>query len=643
MTTTNNPHQIDYNNLHPSMWLPTTVKEMKALGWDYVDIVIFSGDAYIDHPSFGAAVIGRTLQAAGYRVAIVPQPNWQDDLRDFKKFGTPRLFFGISPGAMDSMVNHYTANRRRRSDDAYTPGGRHGARPDYPTIVYSGILRSLYPDTPIIAGGIEASLRRLSHYDYWQDRLRPSIIMDASIDMIIYGMGEKTIVDIASRLDAGQHISSITDVPQTVIRMQASQVPPPGESNIILNDWDSCLRDKRRQSANFRHIEQQSNRMHGATLWQSYGNTAVKVNPMLPPMTTQEIDASFDLPYTRLPHPRYKGKPIPAYEMIRHSINMHRGCFGGCAFCTISAHQGKFIASRSKESILAEARQVTKMPDFKGYISDLGGPSANMYGMHGHDTSICARCMRPSCLHPKPCPNLDTDHTRLLDIYHAVDAIPAVKKSFIGSGVRYDLSMHRTGIPETDEANRRYNRELISRHVSGRLKVAPEHTCSRVLDIMRKPPFSLFHEFKKIFDSVNRTEGLNQQLIPYFISSHPGCHEEDMAQLAVETKNLNFHLEQVQDFTPTPMTVATEIYYSGYHPYTGEKIFTAVRPEEKLAQRKYFFWYDRNYRDDILRSLNRINRRDLAASLFPAYRQSAGTRHPSVASRKTKTGRNKKK
>ena len=544
---------------------------------------------------------------------------------------------------MDSMVNHYTANRRRRSDDAYTPGGRHGARPDYPTIVYSGILRSLYPDTPIIAGGIEASLRRLSHYDYWQDRLRPSIIMDASIDMIIYGMGEKTIVDIASRLDAGQHISSITDVPQTVIRMQASQVPPPGESNIILNDWDSCLRDKRRQSANFRHIEQQSNRMHGATLWQAYGNTAVKVNPMLPPMTTQEIDASFDLPYTRLPHPRYKGKPIPAYEMIRHSINMHRGCFGGCAFCTISAHQGKFIASRSKESILAEARQVTKMPDFKGYISDLGGPSANMYGMHGHDTSICARCMRPSCLHPKPCPNLDTDHTRLLDIYHAVDAIPAVKKSFIGSGVRYDLSMHRTGIPETDEANRRYNRELISRHVSGRLKVAPEHTCSRVLDIMRKPPFSLFHEFKKIFDSVNRTEGLNQQLIPYFISSHPGCHEEDMAQLAVETKNLNFHLEQVQDFTPTPMTVATEIYYSGYHPYTGEKIFTAVRPEEKLAQRKYFFWYDRNYRDDILRSLNRINRRDLAASLFPAYRQSAGTRHPSVASQKTKTGRNKKR
>ena len=624
-------------------FLPTSAKEMKLRGWEEADVILFSGDAYVDHPSFGAAVIGRVLEHEGYRVAIVPQPNWRDDLRDFKKLGRPRLFFGVSPGAMDSMVNHYTANRRRRSDDAYTAGGRHGARPDYPSIVYTEILRRLWPDVPIVLGGIEGSLRRLSHYDYWQDRLRPSILLDAKADLLVYGMGEQTIREIAHALDSGHSIDELTDTPQTARIVSASEIPAPDADNIILHSWDECKADKRLQSANFKHIEQQSNRMHGATLWQAYGNPAVKVNPMLPPMTTQEIDASFDLPYTRLPHPRYKGKPIPAYEMIRHSINMHRGCFGGCAFCTISAHQGKFIASRSKESILAEARQVTKMPDFKGYISDLGGPSANMYGMHGHDTSICERCMRPSCLHPKPCPNLDTDHTRLLDIYHAVDAIPAVKKSFIGSGVRYDLSMHRTGIPETDEANRRYNRELISRHVSGRLKVAPEHTCSRVLDIMRKPPFSLFHEFKKIFDSVNRTEGLNQQLIPYFISSHPGCHEEDMAQLAIETKNLNFHLEQVQDFTPTPMTVATEIYYSGYHPYTGEKIFTAVRPEEKLAQRKYFFWYDRNYRDDILRSLNRINRRDLAASLFPAYRQSAGTRHPSVASRKTKTGRNKKK
>ncbi len=612
---------IDYQNLHLSDWLPTSVKEMKALGWDYVDVVIFSGDAYVDHPAFGAAVIGRTLQAAGYRVAIVPQPNWKDDLRDFRKFGVPRLFFGISPGAMDSMVNHYTANRRRRSDDAYTPDGRHGARPDYPTIVYSRILRELYPDVPLIAGGIEASLRRLSHYDYWQDKLRPSIILDAPVDMIVYGMGEKPIVELAGRIEKGERISDITDLPQSVVLRPLDEMPIPDSDNIILNDWKSCQRDKRLQSLNFKHIEQQSNRMHGAVLWQRYGNQVVRVNPMLPPATTEEVDASFDLPYTRLSHPRYKGKRIPAYEMIRHSVNMHRGCFGGCAFCTISAHQGKFIASRSADSIVAEVRQVCRMPDFKGYISDLGGPSANMYSMHGKDQSICGKCLRPSCLHPKPCPNLNTDHRPLLDIYHRVDALPGVKKSFIGSGVRYDLSMHHTGEKEVDEANRTYNRELISRHVSGRLKVAPEHTSPQVLNLMRKPEFSLFHQFKNIFDRVNAEEGLNQQLIPYFISSHPGCREVDMAELAVETKQMNFHLEQVQDFTPTPMTLATEIYYSGIHPYTGESVFTAISPEEKLAQRKYFFWWDKSNRDDILRSLQRLHRPDIAAKLYPAYRQ----------------------
>lgn len=600
-------------------WLPTSVKEAKARGWDDVDIVLFSGDAYVDHPSFAAAVIGRSLEAAGFKVAIVPQPNWQDDLRDFRKFGRPRLFFGVSAGAMDSMVNHYTANRRRRSDDAYTAGGRHGARPDYPTIVYSKILRDLWPDVPVIAGGIEASLRRLSHYDYWEDRLRPSILLDAPADMLLYGMGERTIVELARRLDAGEKIGDITDLPQSVILTSASQIPQADADNIVLNSWDDCRRDRRLQSANFKHIEQQSNRMDGgATLWQQYARRAVKVNPMLPAMEQGEIDASFDLPFTRMPHPRYKGKRIPAYEMIRHSVNLHRGCFGGCAFCTISAHQGKFISSRSKESILREVRQVTRMPDFKGYISDLGGPSANMYAMGGRDRSICARCMRPSCLHPKPCPNLDTDHRPLLDIYHAVDAIPEVKKSFIGSGVRYDLSMHHTGVKEIDEANRKYNEELIADHVSGRLKVAPEHTVDRVLEIMRKPSFQLFHDFKRIFDRVNRESGLRQQLIPYFISSHPGCHEADMAELAVETKDLDFHLEQVQDFTPTPMTVATEIYYSGVHPYTGEKIYTATRPEEKLAQRKYFFWYDSTYRADITASLRRIHRPDLIRRLYPA-------------------------
>ena len=614
--------EIDYNNLRPTDWLPTSVKEMKALGWDSVDVVLFSGDAYVDHPAFGAAVIGRTLQAAGYRVAIVPQPNWQDDLRDFRKFGAPRLFFGISPGAMDSMVNHYTANRRRRSDDAYTPGGRHGARPDYPSVVYSKILRQLYPDTPIVVGGIEASLRRLSHYDYWQDRLRPSILVDTAADMLLYGMGEKTVLDLARRLDDGKKISDIIDMPQSVVLRPLAEIPQPDNANIVLASFETCLADKRSQATNFKHIEQQSNRYDGgATLWQATGTHAVRVNPMLPAMTQGEIDASFDLPYTRLPHPRYRGKTIPAYEMIRHSVNMHRGCFGGCAFCTISAHQGKFIASRSKESIMREVRQVTRMPDFKGYISDLGGPSANMYAMGGRDTDRCRKCLRPSCLHPKPCDNLNTDHRPLLDIYRAVDALPAVKKSFIGSGVRYDLSMHRTGDDEIDRANARYNRELIEHHVSGRLKVAPEHTSDSVLRLMRKPSFSLFHEFKKLFDKVNDSCGLRQQLIPYFISSHPGCRAEDMAQLAAETKELNFHLEQVQDFTPTPMTVATEIYYTGYHPYTGEKIYTATTPDQKLEQRKFFFWYDPAYRVDITRTLRRIGRPDLIDKLF-------GTRPP---------------
>lgn len=615
--------EIDYSRLRPTDWLPTSVKEMKALGWHCVDVVLFSGDAYVDHPAFGAAVIGRTLQAAGFRVAIVPQPNWQDDLRDFRKFGAPRLFFGVSPGAMDSMVNHYTAARRRRSDDAYTPGGRHGARPDYPSIVYSRILKELFPDVPVILGGIEASLRRLAHYDYWEDRLRPGILADAPADMLIYGMGERTVLQLARRLDSGEHIAGITDLEQTAMLRPVAEIPGDDNDNIVLAPLDRCRRSKAAHAANFKIIEQESNRYHGhKVLWQDTGGGhAIRVNPMLPAMSQGEIDAAFDLPYTRLPHPRYRGKTIPAYEMIRHSINLHRGCFGGCAFCTISAHQGKFIASRSPESILREARQVTRMPDFKGYISDLGGPSANMYAMGGKDREQCRRCLRPSCLHPAPCSNLDTDHRPLLGIYHAVDKLPGVKKSFVGSGVRYDLSMHPTGDKAVDRANADYNRELIVNHVSGRLKVAPEHTSDTVLNLMRKPPFPLFHRFKELFDSINTRSGLRQQLIPYFISSHPGCRVEDMAELAVETKNLHFHLEQVQDFTPTPMTVATEIYYTGYHPYTLEKVYTARSPQEKLAQRRYFFWYDRTYRLEITRSLQRLHRPDLINKLFGPTRQ----------------------
>lgn len=578
-------------------FLPTTKKEVELRGWDALDVILFSGDAYVDHPSFGAAVIGRVLEAAGYRVAIVPQPDWHGDYRDFKKLGRPRLFFGISPGCMDSMVNKYTANRRLRSEDAYSPDGRHDARPEYPTIVYSRILRELFPDVPIVLGGIEASLRRLTHYDYWQERLRPSILCDAPADLISYGMGEKTILEIARRLDEGQPVSALHDLPQIVFLANRADIPGGiSDQDIVLHSHEECLRDKRKQAENFRLIEEQSNMIHAQRLIQPIAmpnspQSLVVVNPPYPPMTTEELDASFDLPYTRQPHPKYKGKRIPAYEMIKHSVNIHRGCFGGCAFCTISAHQGKFITCRSKESILREVQQVTQMPDFRGYLSDLGGPSANMYGMKGRNIKACEKCKRPSCIHPQICPNLDTNHSALLDIYRAVDALPGIKKSFIGSGVRYDLILHHSKDEATNRAAMDYARELITRHVSGRLKVAPEHTSDRVLRLMRKPSFQLFYDFKRIFDRINQEEHLNQQLIPYFISSHPGCTESDMAQLAEITKKLNFHLEQVQDFTPTPMTVSTETWYTGYDPYTLEKVYSAHSPKEKLAQRQYFFWY----------------------------------------------------
>lgn len=599
--------------LDRSLFLPTSREEMQRLGWERPDVILFSGDAYVDHPSFGAAVIGRVLQAAGYKVAIVPQPNWRDDLRDFKKLGAPRLFFGVSAGAMDSMVNHYTANRRLRHDDAYTAGGKHGMRPDYPTIVYSKILKELFPEVPVIAGGIEASLRRVSHYDYWEDRLRPSILADAPADMICYGMGEKTMVEIARRLDCGENIKEITDVPQTAFFSDLQ----PSADDLVLYSYEECFSDKKKQAMNFRHVEEESNKYHGRVIWQSTSGRMIKINPMYPPMTESEIDASFDLPYTRVPHPRYKGKTIPAYDMIRHSVNLHRGCFGGCAFCTISAHQGKFIASRSQDSILKEVKKVCSMADFKGYVSDLGGPSANMYAMGGYDRAVCAKCSRPSCLHPKPCPNLNNDHTPLLDIYRKVDTLPEVKKSFVGSGVRYDLAMAKNRNSDINRTNRNYMEELIANHVSGRLKVAPEHTSDHVLDCMRKPSFSLFRNFKNIFDDVNARHGLRQQLIPYFISSHPGCREEDMAELAAITKNLDFKLEQVQDFTPTPMTLATEIYYTGYHPYTGEKVFTAKTPEEKQRQRQFFFWYKPEARQALVKELKKMHREDLISRLYP--------------------------
>ena len=590
---------------------------MDLRGWDCADVILFSADAYVDHPAFGAAVIGRLLEAEGLRVCIVPQPDWHGDFRDFKKLGRPRLFFGISPGCMDSMVNKYTAARRLRSEDAYSPDGRHDLRPEYPTIVYTDILRKLFPDVPIVLGGIEASLRRVMHYDYWQERFRPSILCDCDADLITYGMGEKPTLELVRRLNEAINDfhpllyydengeASITrevlrevakELLQTAWLMKKEDIPGGiKQDDIVLHSFEDCLREPKLHAENFRHIEEESNKIHAQRLLQATGNKWVVVNPPYPPLTSEELDQSFDLPYTRLPHPKYKGKRIPAYEMIKFSVTLHRGCFGGCAFCTISAHQGKFIVSRSKESILKEVKAITKMPDFKGYLSDLGGPSANMYMMKGKRQELCEKCKRPSCIHPAVCLNLNGDHRPLLDIYRSVDALPGIKKSFIGSGVRYDMLLHDWKDENLNRAARAYTKELITRHVSGRLKVAPEHTSDKVLNVMRKPSFSLFRQFKSIFDRTCREAGLRQQLIPYFISSHPGCTVRDMQELAAITKQLDFKLEQVQDFTPTPLTVSTTCWATGYHPYTLEKIFSAKTPEEKKQQNSFFFlWKDDN-------------------------------------------------
>lgn len=608
-------------------WLPTTRKEAEMRGWSEMDVVLFSGDAYVDHPSFGAAVIGRLLEAEGLRVAIVPQPNWQDDLRDFKKMGRPRLFFGISAGCMDSMVNKYTAAKRFRSEDAYSPNGKHSMRPEYATTVYSHAIKKLFPDSAVVIGGIEASMRRFTHYDYWQDSLKKSILVESKADVLVYGMGEQPILALAREMqqllaaEGGEYITAaqarvITrNIRQTGYMAAKSEIESDGENDKVLAPHSLCLKEKASQAANFLAIEKESNKVNAKRLLQEYDEGVVVVNPPFPTMTTEQLDHSFDLPYTRLPHPKYNGKRIPAYDMIKFSVNIHRGCFGGCAFCTISAHQGKFIVNRSKESIVREVEEIAKMSDFKGYLSDLGGPSANMYMMRGKNPEMCAKCSRPSCIQPKICPNMNIDHTPLLELYRTVDALPQIKKSFIGSGVRYDMLLHRSGNKECDEASDRYTEELIRNHVSGRLKVAPEHTNDTVLRLMRKPSFKQFHDFKRIFDRINSKYNLKQQLIPYFISSHPGSTIESMAELATETKQLNFHLEQVQDFTPTPMTMATEMYYTGINPETGEKVYVARTMRDKEAQRKFFFWYKPEERQEIKRLLRQMGRGDLLKRL----------------------------
>lgn len=586
-----------------------------------MDVILFSGDAYVDHPSFGIAVLGRILEKMDLRVAIIPQPNWRDDLRDFKKLGKPNLFFGVSAGAMDSMVNHYTANKRLRSDDAYTPAGRSGQRPDYPTILYTQILKQLFPGTPVIIGGIEASMRRLTHYDYWQNKLKPSILIESGADLLVYGMGETALMEIGRLMKRGVPIDNLVNIPQTAfitnnrqhvesIAFAEAKVP---HDAVRLYSHEECLRDKKKYAINFRRVEEESNKFTASPIIQANGDIAVLVNPPYEPLQEKKLDQIYDLPFTRLPHPRYRKKgSIPAYDMIRHSVTLHRGCFGGCSFCTISAHQGKFISSRSERSVLKEVESIKSMPDFKGYISDLGGPSANMYKMQGKNMKACAICSKPSCIYPVVCPNLETSPASLLSIYRKVRSMPGIKKAFVGSGIRYDLFLDKLD----RESYRDYARELIKHHVSGRLKVAPEHADEKTLKLMRKPSFSLYRKMQKLFDKINREENMEQQLVPYFISSHPGCGNTEMAELAVITKQMNIRPEQVQDFTPTPMTLATVIYFTGINPYTMEKVDVAKTRLEKMSQQQFFFWYKKEYRNQIRKELLKMGRKDLADKLL---------------------------
>ena len=563
--------------------IPTSKKEVEALGWDYIDVILFTGDAFVDHPSFGSACIARYLQKAGYRVAVVPQPNWRDDLRDFKKLGVPRLYFGLNSGAMDSMVNHYTASKRLRHDDAYTPEGKAGARPDYAVTVYTQILKKLFPEIPVVIGGVEASLRRLTHYDWWQDRLLPSVLVSSGADWLCYGMGERPMLELTRAIERGWNRRQMEQIPQLAFLRTGK--PAPGA--LTLHSFEECQQNKRSFAENFHEIETHANMLHPATIVEPVGEGYVQVNPPYPPATQEEMDACWDLPFSKLPHPRYKGKRIPAYDMIKYSIITHRGCFGGCNFCTIAAHQGKFIQSRSEASILKEVKQLTGLPGFAGNISDLGAPTANMYGMVGKDPSLCAKCRRKSCLWPAPCPNMNRSHARLMELYKKVDAVKGIRHSYIGSGIRYDLFLSEDGY--VDNTSRPYLKTLVLDHTSGRLKVAPEHTEDNVLYYMAKPSFKLFVKLRAEFDKITREAGRRTGIVPYFISSHPGCTLKDMQNLARNPALRGLYMDQVQDFTPTPMTTSSVMFYSGLDPRTLKPVFSEHDLEKKKKQKSLFF------------------------------------------------------
>ena len=581
--------------------LPASRAEMDRRGWDYVDVVFVTGDAYVDHPAFAVGILGRVLEAAGFRVAILSQPDWRS-AEPWRQFGPPRLFFGISAGNMDSMINHYTANKKVRNDDAYSPGGEIGLRPDRATMPYCQRAREAFPGVPVIAGGVEASLRRLAHYDYWSDTVKRSILLDSKADLVVFGMGEQPIVEIARRLSQGETVRDLRDMRGVAYAMGAKETPP--EDALVLPSYEEVKTDKLKFVKATRHIHQETNPLNAKRLVQYHDRQAIVVNPPAYPISQEDMDRIYGLPYTRRPHPMYGGRKIPAFETVKDSVTIMRGCFGGCTFCSITAHQGRIIQSRSKDSVLSELRTLGQDPNFSGTISDIGGPTANMYQMRCTRPEVEVKCKRLSCVHPKICKLLGTDHGPLIELMRESREVPGIDRVHVASGVRMDLAQQS---PE-------YLEELAAHHVGGHLKVAPEHTDPDVLKRMKKPEINDYQSFDAAFKSASQRAGKKQYTVPYFIASHPGSDLNAMINLALFLKRNGYRPDQVQDFIPAPFDIATCMFYTGIDPFTGEEVYTARNLNDRKMQRALLqFFKPENY-FEVRKALLEAGRADLIGS-----------------------------
>ncbi|MBE0523676.1 MAG: YgiQ family radical SAM protein [Methanosarcinales archaeon] len=580
-------------------FIPMSLQEAQTLGFQEFDIILVTGDAYIDHPSFGTAIISRVLWDAGYTVGIIAQPDWKSDI-DFKKLGKPGLFFSVTAGNVDSMVNHYTANLKKRHDDVYSPAGETGLRPNRASIVYSDKLHSIYPQTPIVLGGIEASLRRFAHYDYWSDSVRRSILADAPADLLVFGMGEQQVVEIADRLKNGEDITDLTDIPGTAIKMEVKKWAQVSREDFVeIPGFSEVSRDSRKYTEAFKLHYLQQDPVRGRTVVQPHPKTVIIQNKPAMPISAEELDHVYELPFSREAHPEYQ-KPIPALIPVKFSITSHRGCFASCSFCALTHHQGRMVQSRSIASMVREVTKMTQMPDFKGIVQDVGGPTANMYGMSCARWKVEGACADMICTYPL-CKSLDINHEQQVELLRRLRDIPGIRKVFIGSGIRYDLVMADSS---------RYLPQLCEHHISGQLKVAPEHITRRVTDMMHKPSKEVFEEFNRKFDTINKELGGKQHMIPYFMSGHPGCTVEDMVELAEYIRDNDLYTEQVQDFTPTPMTVSTCMYYTGIDPFTKEKVHVA-KGREKRVQRALMQYRDEKNHRLVYEGLKMAEREDL--------------------------------